>query len=97
MWYSLALRIAGWRAFGVEQIEIENGVFSWTRTALFWVRKLEVPVAEIHQVKGITSWHALNNHVDLILGTRCAKIGDQLLTKETDELAWHLQRAIQNR
>jgi drug/metabolite transporter (DMT)-like permease len=34
VWYTLGLRLGLWRAFGVEEIRISNGMFQWTRTAL---------------------------------------------------------------
>ena len=92
--YFLGARVAMWRAFGVEQILIENGVFSWTRKALFWRRKLELRVVEITAIRTATPWHNLSNRVELTAQNRHFRIGDMLRRDETYELAWCLRRAI---
>jgi uncharacterized membrane protein len=93
-WYALALRITLWRAFGVEQIVIEDGALSWTRTALFWVRKAEIPTSDITEVKAIKPWHSLSNHVEFVARNKRHSIGDMLLQDETTELAEQLRRAV---
>jgi hypothetical protein len=93
-WYVIGLRIGIWRAFGVEQIVVEGGSLSWTRIALYWVRKVELSTADITEVKAITPWHALSNHVEFIGHKRRYSIGDMLLQDETAELAEQLRRVI---
>jgi len=95
LWYLLAVRIGMWRAFGIEQITIENGVFIWKRTALFWKRKLELPSGEIAAVETITPWHDLSNHVGIAARGKRYKVGDMLRRDETYELADLLMRATQ--
>ena len=92
--YVVQLRFGVWRAFGVEEIEIKAGVLIWTRTALWWVRKIELPTADIADVKAIRPWHSLNNHVELIARNRRYNIGDMLLQDETTELAHQLRHAV---
>jgi hypothetical protein len=94
VWYSIGLRIAVWRAFGVEQITVEGGVLSWTRTALWWVRKVEIPTTDITEVKAITPWHALSNRVECTAHKRRWMIGDMLLKDETTALAEQLRHAV---
>jgi len=94
LWYLLAVRIGMWRGFGIEQIVIENGVFSWTRSALFWNRKVEMPVAEIAEVRTVTPWHDLSNHVEFMAQGRIYRVGDMLRRDETYELADILRRAV---
>jgi len=92
LWYFLAVRIGMWRGFGVEHIVIENGAFSWMRTALFWKRMLELPVTEIAAVETVTPWHDLSNHVEFLARGRRYKIGDMLRRDEAHELADLLRR-----
>ena len=94
LWYTIGLRIGIWRAFGVEQITVEGGVLYWTRTALCWVRKVEVPTTDITEVKAITPWHALSNRVELTANKQRRVIGDMLLRDESTELAEQLRHAV---
>jgi hypothetical protein len=94
VWYIIGLRIAIWREFGVEQITVEGGVLYWTRTALCWVRKVEVPTTDITEVKAITPWHALSNRVELTAHDQRWVIGDMLLRDETTELAQQLRNVV---
>lgn len=96
LWYVVGVRIALWRAFGVEQITMERGVLSWVRTALFWMRRLEIPTAEITSVKAITPWHALSNRVEFTASGHRRCIGDMLMRDEATELAHELTRAIES-
>jgi len=64
LWYFIALRVAGWRAFGVEEIVVDGDMLCWTRTALFWKRRLEIPTKEITHVVAVTPWHRLSNHAE---------------------------------
>ncbi len=93
LWYFIAVRVGTWRGFGVEQIVIENGMFSWTRMALFWERKLELPAAEIAAVRTVTPWHDLSNHVEFMARGRIYRVGDMLRRDETYEVADVLRRA----
>lgn len=93
LWYFLAVRIGMWRAFGVEDVAVENGVFSWTRTALFWKRKLELPATEIVAIRTSTPWHDLSNRVEFLANGKLYRIGDMLRRDETYVLADVLRRA----
>ena len=95
LWYYIAVRVGMWRGFGVEQIIIGNRMFSSTRTALFWKRNLELPLAEIVAVETVTPWHDLSNHVEFMARGRRYKIGDMLRRDETYELADVLRRVTQ--
>ena len=94
VWFAIGLRIAVWRAFGVDQIIIDGGVFKWKRTALSWKRVVEVPINTISEVRAVTPWHGLRNRVELTVGGRHQTIGDMLLRDESTELALALRRAI---
>ena len=93
-WYFVAMRVAGWRAFGVEEIVIDGDTLCWTRTAPFWKRRLEIPTREITHVTAITPWHRLSNHVEFSALGRQHTIGDMLLGDETTELAQALKKSI---
>jgi len=94
LWYVVGLRVSIWRLFGVEQIAVESGIVFWTRTALRWVRKVEIPTTDITQVKAIRPWHSLSNHVQLVARNRRYSIGVMLLQDETTELATQLESAV---
>lgn len=94
LWYLGGLRIGMWRAFGIEHITIEAGVLHWTRTALFWVRKVEIPIKDINEVRAITPWHGLSNRVSITTHKDRYTIGDMLLRDETKELADRLRNAV---
>ena len=94
VWYLVGLRIAVWRAFGVEEITIEGGRLRWTRTALFWSRKLDIPATDVTEIKAVTPWHALSNRVEFTARGRHRSIGDMLLRDEANELARELNHRI---
>ncbi len=94
VWYIIALRLAGWRAFGVEYISVEHGSLCWTRKALFWTRKREIPLAEVTNVRAVTPWLSLSNRVEFTAQGRENVIGDMLLRDEATELAHELQQAV---
>jgi len=94
LWYFVGMRVAGWRAFGVEEIVIEGDTLRWTRTALFWKRRLEIPTKEITHVVAVTPWHRLSNHVEFTALGRQRTIGDMLLGDETTELAHALKKSV---
>jgi hypothetical protein len=94
LWYLVGMRVAGWRAFGVEEIVIDRNTLCWTRTALFWKRRLEIPTKEITRVTAVTPWHRLSNHVEFSALGRQRNIGDMLLGDETTELAHTLKKSI---
>src|ERR1700689_4599336 len=50
VWYVIGLRVTVWRAFGVEEVSVKGGLLHWSRTALFWTRKLEVAAKNIADV-----------------------------------------------
>jgi hypothetical protein len=94
LWYFIGLGVAGWRAFGVEEIVVHGDTLCWTRTALFWERRFQIPTKEITHVRAVTPWHALSNRVEFTaLGTQ-RTIGDMLLRDETTEIAHALKKAI---
>ena len=94
LWYVSGLRITVWRAFGVEEVSVKGGLLRWSRTALFWTRKLSVAAKNIADVRAIAPWHALSYRVEFsALGRRWA-IGDMLSHDEATELAHELRRAI---
>jgi hypothetical protein len=93
LWYFGAVRIGMWRAFGVERIVIDNGMFLWTRTALFWKRKLELPVTELAAIETKAPWHDLSNHVGFAARGKRYRIGGMLRRDETRELAEVLRSA----
>jgi hypothetical protein len=95
--YLLALRATIWRAFGVDDIVVEHGTLHWSAKALWFKQKAEIPIAEISQVKAVTSWPSINNHVEMMAGARRYVIGERLLTDETNELADALKRAVGER
>jgi len=92
--YLIGIRVSVWRAFGVEQLVIEKGAFRWTRTAIYWVRRVEMHAKDITAIKAVTPWHALSNRVEFTALGRRQTIGDMLLHDETTELAEHLRRAL---
>jgi len=94
VWYVIGLRVTVWRAFGVEEVLVKGGFLQWTRTALFWTRKLEVPAKNVADVKAITPWHTLSNRVEFSALGRRRAIGDMLLRDEATELAHELRRAV---
>jgi hypothetical protein len=94
LWYSIALRVSLWRSFGTEEVIVEDGKLRWTRKALFWVRRLEIPTQGITGVDAVTPWHALSNRVEVTALGRRQKIGDMLLRDEAMELAQRLRHAI---
>jgi|HubBroStandDraft_1064217.scaffolds.fasta_scaffold49829_2 hypothetical protein len=94
LWYVIGLRIGVWRAFGVEEIVVGGGTLCWTRTALYWIRKLEIQTMNITEVRALTPWHALSNRVEFTAHKQRYVIGDMLLRDETTELAEHLRHAV---
>jgi hypothetical protein len=93
-WYVTGIRLAVWRAFGVEYIAVENGVLHWKRTALFWTRELDIPTKDIAGVDAVVPWHSLSNHVEFTANEKRQKIGDMLLSDESCELAEVLRRTV---
>jgi hypothetical protein len=94
LWYLIGLRLAVWRAFGVEKIVVDGGILCWTRTALWWKRRLEISTKDITHVKAVTPWHALSNRVEFTALGRRRTIGDMLLRDESAEVAHALNGAI---
>jgi hypothetical protein len=96
VWYIMGLRLTVWRAFGTEQIVIDGGVFHWDRTALCWKRNLELPTAEITDVKAIMPWHGLSNCVEFRTRSKKWLVGDMLLRDEAVELAKRLRETVRH-
>lgn len=90
--YILAFTAGVWGAFGVEEIRTEGGTLRWTRRALNWTRVKEIPLAEITEIRAITSWHRFRNSVEITAGRKRRRIGDNLLRDEAVELAQHLRQ-----
>ena len=91
--YLIAIAIALWGAFGVEEVDIEGDVLHWRRSALRWERTRTIPLAAITEIKAITPWHGLGNSVELIAAGKVRNIGKKLLRDEAIELAQHLKHA----
>jgi len=72
---------------------MEAGTLRWTRRALHWTRVREIPLAEITEIKAITSRHRFRNTVEVTAGRNRRRIGENLLRDEALELAEHLRRA----
>lgn len=94
MWYSILLRVSLWRLCGEEELLVQQGKLHWTRKALLWVRRLEIPAQSITSVKAVTPWHALSNHVEVTAFGKRKSIGDMLLNDEAVELAQQLRHAV---
>jgi hypothetical protein len=94
VWYTLALRVGLWRAFGIERIVVHGGTFQWNRTALFWQRNVEIPTTAISEIKAVTPWHGLSNHVEFTVHNKQQAIGDMLLRDEATELASKLREVV---
>ena len=95
--FLVVLRSTIWRAFGVDEIVIQGGRLQWTSRALWLKQELELPASEISDVKAVTPWHAMRNHVEFTHRARRYFIGDALLHDETVELALALKHAIGSR
>ena len=91
--YILACAIGIWGAFGVEEISTQAGSLRWTRTALKWNRTIDIPIAEITEIRAITPWHRLDSSVEVNTVRQQRRIGDKLLRDEASELAKHLRHA----
>lgn len=93
VWYAVALRIGLWRAFGVEEIVVDDGRLRWERTAWKWHGRFDANLSDISDVEAVTPWHALANRVVFTCSGRSHTIGDMLLQDEADEIAEELARA----
>ncbi len=94
LWYFLGLRVGFWRAFGVEEIVINQGTLRWERKALCWTRKYEAAGTEVTEIVVKTPWHGLRNRVQFTSKGRIYSIGDMILRDEADEIARELRSAI---
>jgi hypothetical protein len=90
----MAARALIWRSFGVDEIVIQGGRLQWTSRALWLKQELEMPASEISEVKPVTPWHAMRNHVEFTCGSRRYLVGDGLLQEETVELAQAMKHAV---
>jgi hypothetical protein len=90
----ICIALGVWRAFGVEEIVISNGILLWTRKALWWTSNFESKVGDITNVVAETPWHCLTNRVEFVSKGRTYSIGDMILTDEAKQIAHELKRAI---
>ncbi len=91
--YLIVLRIVIWKAFGQEEILVENGVFRWTCTSLWLSDEFKTPTSNISAVSAVTRWFG-DNHVDFTTQDRTYRMGDKILRDEAVQLAHALKRAI---
>jgi hypothetical protein len=91
------MRALVFRALGVDEIVIQGGRLQWTSRALWLKQQLELPASEISDVKAVTPWHAMRNHVEFTSGKRRYVVGDSLMHDETLELAAALKHAVGGR
>lgn len=94
IWFILAVRASGWRAFGTEDILVDRNEMEWRRTAIWWVRTVTASATEISDVRAVTPWHGLSNRVEFTIHGRIHSIGDMLLRDEAIELASALNHAL---
>ena len=92
--YAVALALAAWGAFGVEELTVEEGALRWTRKVLTWSRTREIPASSITTIRAVTPWHGLDNTVEVIADGKQRRIGDKLLRDEASELAHRLGQAL---
>jgi len=94
LWYLIVIRVVLWRLCGVEELLVQHGKLHWTRKALFWVRRSEIPTQSITSVEAVTPWHGLSNHVEVTALGKRKSIGDMLLNEEAVKLAQQLRHAV---
>jgi len=94
MCYVIAIGMAVWGAFGVEEIVVEAGTLRWTRTAWKWKRTRIILFTDITAIKAITPWYGLDNTIEITAGGKQRRLGDKLLRDEAIEVAKHLRRAV---
>src|SRR5581483_10786934 len=87
MCYVIAIGMAVWGAFGVEEIVVEAGTLRWTRTRI-------ILFTDITAIKAITPWYGLDNTIEITAGGKQRRLGDKLLRDEAIEVAKHLRRAV---
>jgi hypothetical protein len=92
--YIIALAIAVWGGFGVEEIDINADTLRWKRTALKWSRIRDIPISDVTDIKAITPWHGLDNTVEVTTHRERLTFGDKLLPDEATELANRLRGAV---
>jgi hypothetical protein len=92
--YAVALALAAWGAFGVEELTVEQGELRWTRRVLRWSRTREIAASNITSVRAVLPWYGLDNSVELIADGKQRRIGDKLLQEEASELAHRLRQAL---
>ena len=92
--YALALAIAAWGAFGVEELTVEDGALLWTRRVLRWSRTRKIAASKITSIEAVLPWHGLDNTVELITDGKQRTIGHKLLQEEASELANRLRQAL---
>lgn len=94
LWYYIGLRITLWRAFGVEEIAIDGKAMRWTRTALWWKRRVDIPVGDVTQIKAVTPWHTLRNRIEFSAQGKKHSLGEWLFEDEIMKLLQALQKAL---
>jgi len=92
--YAIALLIAGWGAFGIEEITIQADTLRWTRRVLRWSCTRNIAIADITEIRAITPWHGLANTVEVRTRRNQQRIGDKLLHDEAIQLAHQLRQAV---
>jgi hypothetical protein len=91
--YLIVLRIVIWKAFGQEEILVENGVFHWTCTSLWLKDELKTPTSEISAVSAVIRWFG-DNRVEFTTQGRTYRVGEKILRDEAIQLAHALKRSI---
>jgi uncharacterized membrane protein len=92
--YIIALAIAAWSGFGVEEIDVDADMIRWKRTALKWSRMRTIPISDVTEIKAITPWHGFDNTVEVTTHRERLTFGDKLLRDEATELAHRLRGAV---
>jgi hypothetical protein len=91
--YLIVLRIVIWKAFGQEEILVENGVFRWTCTSLWLKDELKIATSDISAVSAVTRWLG-DNRVEFTTKGHTYRVGEKILRAEAIQLAHALKRAI---
>jgi hypothetical protein len=92
--YIIALAIALWGAFGIEELSAPADSLRWTRTVLKWSRTIEIPLSEILEVKAVTPWYGMDNTVQVSTAGKQLRIGKKLLRDEALDIEGHLRHAV---
>jgi hypothetical protein len=82
-----------WKAFGIEEVLVKDGVMRWSCKVLWFNDELDFPVNDISDVKAITPWHG-RNRVEFTAQGRSYHLFKVILRDEATELAQALQHAV---